>query len=216
MATSRQVRNASWAAVLAIVALAVVLTVVLRGGANDPEASPASDGTAATSPAATSAAPDSTPTTAPPTSAKPSGTEPTTTSPVPPESKPVPVDEVARTPDGVRVAIAKSEAVAGKARFAGEISGPALRLTIEIRNASKEPLDLAYVVVNAYSGKDRAPTAPIAAPGGRPMSGTLQPGETADGVYLFTVPKAERGNVRVGVDYRAGEPTVVFRGAFPG
>ncbi|MCL3839198.1 hypothetical protein [Aeromicrobium duanguangcaii] len=136
-----------------------------------------------------------------------------TSASIPPEADPVPLDERVRTRDDVQIAIVKREIVKGKARFSGEISGPALRLTIEIRNGAKTPLDLGYVTVNAYTGKQRTPASPIAAPGGRPMEGTLKPGASADGVYLFSVGKSGRGSVTVGVDYRASEPTIIFRGS---
>ena len=39
--------------------------------------------------------------------------------------------------------------------LAGEVSGPAVRLTVRLTNGTDQPLDLSYVAVNAYVGPDR-------------------------------------------------------------
>ncbi|HWV50456.1 MAG TPA: hypothetical protein VN035_13470 [Microbacterium sp.] len=135
-------------------------------------------------------------------------------SPIAPELEPVEPTQPAVGADGVVVSLPLVEAIEGEAVAPGETSGPAIRVTVRIENATDEPLDTAFVVVNAYTGADRAPAPSLTKPGGAPFEGSLGAGESAEGVYLFTLPADERSDVTIGVDYRAGEPTVVFEGAF--
>lgn len=128
------------------------------------------------------------------------------------ELEPVAPEAVVDTSRGAEISLARLEAVQGEANVGGEISGPAVRVSVEIRNESAEPMDLEYVVVNAYSGQDRTPAAPIMQPGGDPFSGSLDPGEAAEGVYLFSLEESAREDVTITVDHGAGEPIVVFQG----
>ncbi|MEO7236461.1 MAG: hypothetical protein ABIW80_13960 [Lapillicoccus sp.] len=104
--------------------------------------------------------------------------------------------------------------VAGQALGPGEIAGPAIRVSIVIENGGSANLDLTFVAVNAYIGTDRRPAGTLTQPAGSPFGGVLKPGERATGVYLFTVPTAERDQVTLVVDYLAGQPAAVFTGAF--
>lgn len=139
-------------------------------------------------------------------------------SPIPLEFAPVPPSETVRAGDGaggqVAISLATVEGVEGEANVAGETSGPALRVTLHLQNDSSNGINLDYVVVNAYSGADRAPAPTVMQPGGSPLAGTLAAGQSVDGVYLFTIPEADRTDVLFGVDYVAGQPTVTFRGNF--
>lgn len=110
------------------------------------------------------------------------------------------------------VSLSEIESVSGKASAPGEISGPAIRVTVKIDNGSDEALALRYAAVNAYYGPERAPAPPIMQPGGDPFFGTIEAGESATGVYLFSVPSNAREDVTIAVDYRPGESTVIFAG----
>ena len=133
--------------------------------------------------------------------------------PISPELEPVAPDAVATGDDGVEAVLQEVEQVDGQAVAPGEISGPAVRLTVELTNASPEVLDLGYVVVNAYVGPDRLPAGTLMQPGGRPFGGELAPGESATGVSIFTIPQGDRDDVTVTVDYRPGHSTLAFRGS---
>ncbi|MRG60095.1 hypothetical protein GE115_09460 [Agromyces sp. CFH 90414] len=133
--------------------------------------------------------------------------------PVPEELDPIPPDEEAVGEDGVRVKLERIESVEGEAVSAGELSGPAIRVTIAVTNGSDQPLDLGFTVANAYAGPDRIPAGTVTLPGSVPFEGVLQPGETGTGVRIFTIPIDERGDVTITVDYGASVPTVVFSGA---
>lgn len=129
-----------------------------------------------------------------------------------PELEPVAPESVVQAPSGAMISLARIEAVHGEAKVGGEISGPAIRVSVAIRNEGSDPIDLEYVVVNAYSGQDRTPAAPIMQPGGEPFSGSLGSGGSADGIYLFSLDESARDDVVITVDYGVGEPIVVFRG----
>jgi len=132
--------------------------------------------------------------------------------PVAPELEPAAPDQTVQAPDGVAVRLAQVEHVEGEAVAAGETSGPAVRLTVEVTNGTDAPLDLSYAVVNAYTGEDRVPAGRLVQPGGRPFEGELAPGESGTGVVLFSIPDADRDDVTVAVEYAPGTSTVVFRG----
>lgn len=156
--------------------------------------------------------------TATPTEPPPATTIPTSTPTIPavlPEMAPVEPGQTVTTDDGIAVTVTSMEAVDGKAIAPGDVSGPAIRYTVEIANDSSADLDLGFTAVNAYIGDARTPALGLTEPGGSPFAGIVGPGAEATGVYIFTVPLAERANVTLIVDYRAGSPAVVFTGAVP-
>ena len=73
-----------------------------------------------------------------------------------------------------------------EARGPGEIAGPGSAVTVELTNESADPIDLAGLAVNAYSG-DGVPAAASSSPPAAAATGQLAPGSTATGVYLFQV-----------------------------
>ena len=128
------------------------------------------------------------------------------------ELSPVAPDATIVTPNEIDISLSRLEAVQGEAALAGETSGPAVRVTVRLVNTGTETLDLEYVTVNAYSGKDRNPAGTITQPGGAPFEGSLAPGDSAEGVYLFTIAEADREDVTITVDYLFGAQVAVFRG----
>lgn len=161
------------------------------------------------------------PSTLPSSSASPtqpvSSSAPTPNAPpdVLPELAPVRPEEVVKTADGLSVSVTKMEAIDGVAAAPGEISGPAVRFTIDIANDRTEPFDLGYTVVNGYTGDDRTPARSFIRGGSAPFSGSIAPGEKTTGVYIFAVPEDQRDNATLTVDYGAGIPAVVFQGRVP-
>jgi len=128
------------------------------------------------------------------------------------ELSPVAPDQTVVTDDGVDISLSSVQAVQGQATLAGETSGPAVRATVRIVNTGDEPLDLEYVVVNAYSGDERTPAGTLTQPGGAPFEGTLAPGDSAEGTYLFSLADDVRDDVSITVDYLLGAKVAVFRG----
>lgn len=142
---------------------------------------------------------------APPTGGTGSG------SPIAPEADPVAPDEVAAQA-GVEVELARVEHVDGEAIAPGEIAGPAIRLTIEVRNGSNRSIDAGLIAVNAYFGEARTPGNSLMQPGGSPFGGAIPAGQSARGVYLFEAGSVDLADVLVGVDVLPGSPTFTFRG----
>jgi hypothetical protein len=90
----------------------------------------------------------------------------------------------------------------------GEVSGPAVEVTLELRNDTGSAISLDGVTVNVYYGDDEVPAAPIDSRG-TPFSGSLAPGATATGSYGFSVPEGE--DVIVTLSKSPGSPLVVFQ-----
>lgn len=182
-------------AVVAAVAIVVVVLVVMR-----PTGAPTAGG------ASTATV---TPTTAPsPTSSPTDGGA----GAVLPEFPATPLDQPASTPDGLVASIVSLESVEGEAIGAGDVGGPAIRVTVRLTNGTAEPFDTSFTVVNGYSGTDRDPAGTLVKPGGKPFSGSIDPGASQEAVFLFTIPEDARGAVAITVDYQAGQPAFVFEG----
>lgn len=125
---------------------------------------------------------------------------------------PVPLDAVARATGAVSVQLTSIEAVQGEAVVPTEISGPALRLTLEATNAGGDSFETPAVVVNLYMGGERLPASAVSRPGGRPFPPEIPAGGSAAGVYLFTVPAEHRDVILVEVELQVGESIVLFEG----
>lgn len=159
-------------------------------------------------PAATPAPPAAAATPGPPAA---TAGPPATDAPIPPEAAPVaPTDRAVQS--GVEVELARIERVEGIASAPGEISGPAVRITVRVTNGSATDVNAGLVAVNAYYGAARTPANSLMQPGGNPFGGTIAPGSSAEGVYLFEADDAELADVLIGVDAVPGQPTFTFRG----
>lgn len=163
--------------------------------------------------------PSSSPSDRPATSPKPSDAagDPSATPPVDPSipADPVVIDQPADISPGLTAAITGLESVAGEAKRPGEVAGPAVRVTVQITNSTSAPVSLLTTVVTAYYGADQTPALELGSPGASPMPTEVAAGAAATGVYVFTVPSDERGNVRVMVDYSVDVQPLVFQGAAP-
>lgn len=204
-------RSRTWivlSVLIAVIALAVAAAFIVP-----PLLAPSGQPTPSGSPSATPTVPprDIVGTDAPRPSETPSPAPSASDSPFA-ELTPVAPDATVVTADRIDISLSRIEAVQGEAALAGETSGPAIRVTVRLVNEGSDPLDLEYVTVNAYSGKDRTPAGTLTQPGGAPFEGSLAPGDSAEGVYLFTVPESDRKDVTVTVDYLLGAQVAVFRG----
>ncbi|MBD8059609.1 hypothetical protein IC607_11600 [Cellulomonas sp. JH27-2] len=129
-----------------------------------------------------------------------------------PTDPPVALKATVEPTKGVTARLAKLESVTGVADLPGEVGGPALRVTVEVTNATDDDVDLTGAVVVLYQGEDRAPAIELTKPGGSPLPASVAAGKSVTGVYVFNVPVAERNPVEVEVDLAAEVPVVVFRG----
>lgn len=202
----RSPRRKAWPWVIAVAAVLVVVAVIvyfaLTSGA-------AGEGKPASSPSASASA--SAPVDGADPSAQPTP-DPSATPGTMPELAPVAPDEPAESDDGLVAEITAMKAVEGEAVQAGEIAGPSVQFTLKLTNDTDSPVDLGLIAVNAYIGEGRTPAIGLVKPGAAPFEGTLKAGATAEGVYVYNIPKNQRGDVTLTLDYRAGEPAFVFRG----
>lgn len=212
------------------IAIAIAVGVLLLGGVvwslvaagadpsitPSPAASGSEDGSAAPAPtSAASPTPTPVPTPGTPAATPPpppaTAGPPASDAPIAPEAPAVaPTDPAEQA--GVVVELVRVERVQGVAAAPGEISGPAVRLTVRITNGSSKPIDAGLVAVNVYYGAARDPAPSIMQPGGEPFAGSIASGESATGVYLFEGDGVELADTLVGVDAVPGEPTFTFRG----
>jgi hypothetical protein len=189
------------AAVLVVVL--VVLVVVLRDddGSTAEAGSSSSTSAAATDTSAPAPLPTSTPT---------GPTE--VVDDLPPALPEVPLDAAAAVGNGIVATLPRIEAIEGTAVGPGNIAGPALRVTVRIENGTAEAVSLEGVAVNMSYGSDRTPASPLDDPSRRPFGGLLAAGDSADAVYVFTVPADARDSVTIEVGYQAGAPLLLFTG----
>ncbi|MGY1591291.1 hypothetical protein ACI79D_04875 [Geodermatophilus sp. SYSU D00708] len=202
----RRRRLVAAGAVAFVLLVALVLVLVTRGADGDGTAA-----AAPTSAAPTSGAPeDETVAPLPPT---PTPTGPTDNVDEPPPSLPeVAIDAPAAVGNGIVASIASVEAIDGTAVGPGNVAGPALRLTVRIENGTSEAVSLDGVSVNLSYGADREPASPLDDPSRVPFTGTVEPGATGEGVYVFSVPTDVRDLITVEVGYQAGAPLLLFTG----
>jgi hypothetical protein len=198
----------------AIVVVAAIIAFAVTSGSGD-DAKPSPSPTSSTSSSATpSATPSEEPGEADPSAdpgAQPTP-DPSATSETMPELPPVAPDEPADNRAGLVAEISAMKAVDGEAVQAGEIGGPAVQFTLTLTNDTDAPVDLGLIAVNAYIGEERTPAGGLVKPGAAPFEGTLDVGDSTEGVYVYTIPEDQRDDVTLTVDYRAGEPAFVFRG----
>ncbi|MEU2350288.1 hypothetical protein [Modestobacter sp. NPDC049651] len=223
---SRRKLGAALAAAV-VVAVAVVLALTLpgdgdsgarRAGTSAAAATTSAAGTTGPAAASSSAAPGS-PSAAPaaatstaPTATPASG-EPGSADFSPATLAPVPLDAAVTAGDGVVVSLPEVVGVQGTANGPGNVAGPAVRVSVRVENRTGEDLDLGAIATTLTYGADATPASPLDDPAQWPLAGTLADGESATGVYVFTVPADARDAVTVVVGPRADAPLLVFTGA---
>ena len=145
------------------------------------------------------------------------GTTSTPTPSVTPIAVPTsaPIAQAAAIEPGLTAQITKFEAVQGTANAPGEVSAPSVRFTVTITNNTSKSVSLTTAVVTSTYGTAQTPALQLYAPGGVNLPSTVAAGQSVSGVYLFSIPVADRGNVRLEIDYSVKVPPLVFQGAIP-
>jgi hypothetical protein len=195
-----------WVALAAVVAIVIAIVVyfaVTAGSSNGamPTTSPSPSASASSSAPADGTDPSTQPT-----------PDPSATPGTMPELAPVAPDEPSDNGEGLVAEITAMKAVQGEAVQAGEIAGPAVQFTLRLTNDTDAAIDLGLIAVNAYIGEALTPAGGLVKPGAAPFEGTLAVGDSTDGVYVYSIPEDQRGDVTLTLDYRAGQPAFVFRG----
>lgn len=126
---------------------------------------------------------------------------------------PIPVSRTASFGGNVSAHISRVQAITAKAQGPGEITGPAVALTIVLRNGTRKPIGLDSTNVTLTYAAARTPGIQMLGPPSAPFHGAVAPGKDADAVYVFTVPKADRARVDIQLSYSPDAPVVQFSGA---
>lgn len=123
--------------------------------------------------------------------------------------------DTARFGTGVTATLVSSNVgrVTGKDR--GAVAGPAYIVRVRLTNGTDEPISLDTVSVTAVFGPDAVPGSAIPTdPKADPLSGTLAPGKSASGTYVFALPDTPSDKAQVAVGYVGDVPIVVFTDTF--
>ncbi len=193
-------RNTS-AARLAALGLVVVAAVALAVGCSSDDDGASSDKSSTTTTAVAAG-----------TDAGPSTTGPPATAPVSAPvadvvEKPVGKDTPADLGGDVTVTLTAADTLDVEAKLPGETAGPAVAATLEVRNGSKAAFDLSTIAVTASYG-DGTPAIVNRSEPAADLAGSVEPGGTAKGVYVFRAP-ADQADTMV-IEVQSGtQPNVV-------
>ena len=211
MRVSRLIRSSA----IVSTGLAVLLLSACSGDdTKSTAAGPSAAGSTASGSTAPSASGSSGPaTTAGPTT-KPTPGKPATATPGPSVGvstlPPAPVGSSVALQTGVEVSIAGVKDTKVGATGPGEIAGPAAVVTVRVHNGTSTPFALSAIAVVASYGKG-TPASPSDSGGAKPLIGSLAPGKTADGTYVFLTPAAQASSLRVEVSSGTSAKVVVFQ-----
>lgn len=151
------------------------------------------------------------PTDTPTQAGKPSATPKPVPSVDRPRAKSVGLEAEAEPAPGLTARLVDVEDVDGTAEGPGETAGDALRVTVELTNATKRSIDLRGAVVNLYTGKDRLPTSVLSGPGVVALPRSLAQDDKVRATYVFRTDDRD-GRLEVEVDIADAPSIVVFKG----
>jgi hypothetical protein len=126
----------------------------------------------------------------------------------------VALDQRAEFGNGVTARITSIEPIDAQSSLPGEISGPAVQFTIEVTNGTPAEINMDAVTVDL---RDAAglPAYQITTAPAEPFSGSVAPGDSTTGRYVFTLAPENRSNAFLTINYSADTPTVVLTGDLP-
>lgn len=120
--------------------------------------------------------------------------------------------QAAKAAGGLEMALTKIQRIQASAQGPGEISGPALQLTLRVDNKSSRDVALNNVLVSLTDAQSD-PGLPMTGSPASPLTGTLAPGQSTSGTYVFSVRTPARTRVSINVSYDTDSPVVVFTGS---
>lgn len=123
---------------------------------------------------------------------------------------PVALDAPSEAGNGIAVALSSIESMTTEAELPGEVAGPGVKVTVAVTNNSADAVDLGNVVVDLQDAAG-TPSIPMSV-GSTPFTGSVAPGATATGVYVFSVPATYANPATITVAYAASAPVAVFSG----
>ncbi len=122
--------------------------------------------------------------------------------------------EVAHPSESLELRVVNVESVTSKVALPEDKIAPALRVSIKVSNTGKKLFDSRFAVINAYYGDAQTPASQFLKPGGRGFPTSIGAGKSATVVYLFDIPRRERGKVDLEVDVAPQLPVTHFVGSF--
>jgi hypothetical protein len=123
---------------------------------------------------------------------------------------PVGVGQTATVTSGVTVTVGALSTLTVTADAPGDTSGPAVSFVVGVGNHSANAVDLGGVAVTV-SYSTGVPAAPSSAAPNAPLHGSLDPGKSARGTYVFRVPSSGAGTVQIQVASSFAAGVAVFR-----
>lgn len=123
-----------------------------------------------------------------------------------------PADQPGDFGSGVSARVVSMTAVDGVGAGPGESSAPAVAVTVEIQNSSSDAIGLDSVQVDLRTSDD-LPASPLSGAPAAPLAGSLAPGESRSGVYVFDVPTGDRADLRLLLSYSTQAPVLQFTGS---
>jgi hypothetical protein len=113
--------------------------------------------------------------------------------------------------NGVSAAVLSAKLAEAVAVRPGEISGPAVQLSVQVTNASKAVVSLANVTLNAQDAAG-TPFVQMYSPPAAPFAGSVTPGAKASATYVYELPSGYRNPLTLSLSYSTTAPVVVFVG----
>jgi hypothetical protein len=104
--------------------------------------------------------------------------------------------------------VTKVESMKLKAQGPGDIAGPGVLVTVEIRNDTTQAVNLDLIAVNAHYGND-IPASPNRGAPGPTLEGQVEPGQSKSGSYGFRVPDSVTGLITIDIQH-SGSPNIVI------
>jgi len=124
---------------------------------------------------------------------------------------PVDLSATADFGTGLNAKVLSNQKINFTARLPGELSGPAVKVTVQFTNTSRAAISLANVVLNDADAAGTPMSSVTSAPAA-PVSGSLAPGQQATGVYVFSLPPGFRNPCKLSLSYSTAAPVVLFVG----
>ncbi|OMH31375.1 hypothetical protein [Tersicoccus sp. Bi-70] len=123
------------------------------------------------------------------------------------------IGQTAPVGQDVSVRVTGITATQGVASAVGERSGPAVRITFELKNNTGRAVSTASAVANVEYGSDRTPADELR--GKRPTSfaASIAPGGTATASFTYLVPTDQRGDLRITFFFDPTKPAAQFTGS---
>ncbi|WP_417216871.1 DUF4352 domain-containing protein [Arthrobacter sp.] len=114
-------------------------------------------------------------------------------------------------PTGVRVKATAIRSIQVTAQTPGEMAGAALAITLRLKNSSEKPINIDSAVIGLSDAMGN-PAQPTTSDPFKPFQGEVAPGATSLGTYVFLIPKQDRNDLVLTVEYLAGQPIADFVG----